>query len=76
MWIKAAVFFMDVLQVQKIRKALEKVGKEFEFKDIRALKVPKYFTVTDCDKCSYGVLTRNVCSRLGLWRSSKVRSGE
>lgn len=67
---------MGVLQVQKIRKALEKVGKEFKFKDFNGLKVPKYFTVTDCDRCTCGVLTCNVCSRLGLWRSFKVRSGK
>lgn len=30
---------MAVSQVQKIRRALEKVGNEFKFKDMKGLKV-------------------------------------
>lgn len=30
---------MAVSQVQKIRRALEKVGKDFKFKDMNGLKV-------------------------------------
>lgn len=62
--------------MQKIRRALEKIGKEkdFKFKDMNALKVTKYFMLkqnTQWELClNYYI---HVCGRLVQWRSSKVR---
>lgn len=70
---------MTASQVQKIRKALDKVAKDFEFKDMKGLKVTFLFTVKAGNKCSCVVVLSMcvwMCSRLVLWKSSKVRSGK
>lgn len=45
-------FLMAASQVQKIRKAIDKVAKEFKFKDMNGLKVTILFTVQGCNKSS------------------------
>lgn len=73
--------FLCVTQVQKIRKALEKIGleKEFQFMSMENLKVTKCWRVKDF-KTQSSKCVRNaylcVCVRLVQWRSSRARRGE
>lgn len=56
MGLKLKLFFLGVTQVQKIRKALEKVGKKhFPLKDIGGLKVTKYITHKYCEHTTEAV---------------------
>lgn len=61
--------------MQKIRKALEKIGKEFKFKDMNALKVMKYFMLKHL-KHTVGALHVTYMSLAGWFSGGVPRSGE